>query len=144
MINLIQEYRKDNYTISTDPARLQIDVIYDFLSRAYWSEGRSRQTVARSIENSLCFGVYAGDEQIGLGRVITDYSVYAHLCDVFILEAYCGRGLGKWLVSCILSHPDLSAVKIWTLATRDAHGLYRPFGFNEVASPGQRMEMIRD
>jgi GNAT superfamily N-acetyltransferase len=144
MIVPIQEYRKDNYTISTDPSRLRIDVIYEFLSRAYWSQGRSRQTVARSIENSLCFGVYAGDQQVGLGRVITDYSVYAHLCDVFILEAYRGHGLGKWLISCILAHPELDSARIWTLSTRDAHGLYRRFGFQEVATPGQRMEMIRD
>jgi GNAT superfamily N-acetyltransferase len=144
MIIPIQEYRNDNYTISTDPSRLQIDVIYEFLSRAYWSQGRSYQTVARSIENSLCFGVYSGDEQIGLGRVITDYSVYAHLCDVFILEANRGHGLGKWLISCILAHPELKGVKIWSLSTRDAHGLYRRFGFQEVTTPGQRMEMIRD
>lgn len=144
MINPIQEYRKDNYTISTDPSRLQIDVIYEFLSSAYWSQGRSRPTVARSIENSLCFGVYAGDQQIGLGRVITDYSVYAHLCDVFILEAYRSHGLGKWLISCILGHPELKAVKIWTLSTRNAHGLYRLFGFHEVTTPDQRMEMIQD
>jgi len=144
MINPIQEYRKDNYTISTDPSRLQIDVIYEFLSRAYWSKGRSRQAVARSVENSLCFGVYAGNEQVGLSRVITDFSVYAHLCDIFILEAYRGQGLGKWLISCILAHPELKGVKIWTLSTRDAHELYRRFGFQEVATPGQRMEMIRD
>lgn len=143
MIIPIQEFRKDNYIISTDPSRLQIDVIYEFLSRAYWSGERSKQTVARSIEYSLCFGVYADSEQVGLGRVITDYSVYAHLCDVFILEAYRGRGLGKWLISCILTHPVLKGVKIWSLSTRDAHGLYRRFGFQEAASPDQRMEMFR-
>jgi GNAT superfamily N-acetyltransferase len=144
MINPTLEFQKNNYIISTDPSRLQLDVIYEFLSDAYWSKGRSRRTVARSIENSLCFGVYADNQQIGLARVITDYSVYAHLCDVFILEAYRGRGLGKWLVSCILAHPELQAVKIWTLSTRDAHGLYRRFGFHEVATPGQRMELIRN
>ncbi len=96
------ELQRDGYTISTDKARLDISAIHEYLSeRSYWAEGRPREVVERAIENSLCFGVYEGERQAGFARVVTDYATFAWLCDVFILEDYRGRGLGKWLVETI-------------------------------------------
>ena len=94
----MHEYQQGEFTISTDPARLDVDVIHGFLSKSYWAQGRSRETVVKSLENSLCFGVYKGNQQVGLARVITDYATFAYVCDVFILEDYQGQGLGKWLM----------------------------------------------
>ena len=138
----MSEYYKDNLLISTDPARLDLDAICDFLSRAYWAEGRTRATVAKTLEHSLCFGLYDGEQQIGFARVITDYATLAWLCDVFIHEDYRGRGLGKWLMSVIIDHPKVQRVRRFLLATRDAHGLYRPFGFTELKSPERWMERL--
>ena len=138
----IYETRKNNYLISTDPVKLQPDMIYAFLARAYWSQGRPTTVIDRSIKNSLCFGLYDGDQQIGFSRVVTDYATYAWLCDVFIHEDHRGRGLGKWLLACILAHPDLQYLKRWALATSDAHGLYRQFGFTELMNPEKHMELL--
>ena len=135
------ELRKDEFTISTERARLQLDAIVAFLSRAYWAQGRKRAAIERSIEHSLCFGLYAGERQIGFARVVTDCATFAYLCDVFIDESYRGQGLGKWLMSVVMDHPDLQGLRRWILATRDAHGLYRQFGWTELKDPGRWMEI---
>ncbi len=137
-----QEYRRDNFTINTDPARLDVDAIHAYLTRSYWAEGIPRDVVARSLQHSLCFGVYDGAKQIGLARVISDYATYAYLADVYILEDYRGQGLGKWLMACVMSHPDVQGLRRWSLATRDAHGLYRQYGFAELARPERWMEIL--
>lgn len=139
----IQEYRKDNFLVSTDPAKLDLDAIHGYLSRSYWAEGRSKEIVKESLENSLNFGLYDGDRQIGLARVVTDYVLYAYLCDVYVLEEYRGQGLGKWLLGCMMSYPRFDGLRLWTLRTRDAHGLYRQFGFTEVENPDRYMDRMR-
>jgi len=133
---------KEGFTISTDPDRLDMDAICAFLARAYWAQNRPRAVTERAIQHSLCFGLYDGERQIGFTRVVTDYATFAWLCDVFVEEAYRGRGLGKWLVETTLSHPDLQGLKRWLLATRDAHELYRQFGFAEFGAPGRWMERL--
>lgn len=133
------ETRLDQFTISTDPARLDVDAIADLLSRAYWARGRTRETIVRYLRHSLVFGLYDGSRQIGLARVISDYTTFAYLCDVIIHEAYRGRGLGKWLMATVHSHPDLRAVRRWLLATEDAHGLYRQFGWLPLEHPEHMM-----
>lgn len=136
----IIEVHRDQFTISTDPARLDIDAIADMLTRAYWAQGRTRDVIARYIQHSLTFGIYDGSRQIGLARVVTDYTTFAWLCDVFIHEDYRGHGLGKWLMETIHSHPDLQGLRRWILATRDAHGLYKQFGWTPLANPERWME----
>jgi GNAT superfamily N-acetyltransferase len=134
------EYRKERYLISTDPARLDLTAICALLARAYWAQGRSRETIARSLQGSLCFGLYDGTRQIGLARVITDCATFAYLCDVYVDEAYRGQGLGTWLVEVVAGHPDLQGLRRFLLATRDAHSLYRRFGFDELRTPERWME----
>lgn len=130
---------REGYELSTDDDRLDVDLVHAFLSQAsYWAKGRSRETVVRSIQNSLCFGVYKGSAQVGFARVITDYAVRAYIADVFIVPEHRGSGLGKWLVEAILSHPSLQDVSRWSLDTMDAHGLYEKFGFT-VVEPGRHM-----
>lgn len=125
--------QRDGYKLSTDQERLDVDLVHAFLSNeSYWARGRSRETVARSIENSLCFGVYKQSGQVGFARVITDYAVHAYIADVFILSDHRGRGLGKWLVEAILAHPSLQQVSRWALDTMDAQELYEKFGFTVV------------
>jgi len=133
----------DGFHISDDKTRLDLDVIHGFLSTAYWSAGISRKRVARAIEHSLCFGVYESKTggQVGFARVITDRAVMAHLCDVFIVEGCRGRGLGRRLVAAVLSHPDLQHLRRWTLATSDAHELYRQFGFGPLTAAQVEMTM---
>src|SRR5579871_1388736 len=120
------EWVKNSYRISTERQMLDIELIHEYLAHeSYWGQGRSLETVSSSIENSLPFGVYEVDRQIGFARVVTDYATFAWLADVFILPEWRGRGLSKWLVSVILSHPQLQGLQRWILATRDAHELYR-------------------
>lgn len=133
-------WRREPFEISTDPARLQVDAIYDYLSRSYWATGRPRDVVIRSLAGSLCFGLYHADRQIGLVRVVTDRATFAYVCDVYVLDAYRGQGLGKWLMQVVTTHPDLQGLRRWSLATRDAHGLYRQFGFQNLAAPDAWME----
>ena len=123
------EWMRGEYTISTDPARLDIDVIHRFLTESYWAAGVPREVVRQSIEHSLPFGVYKGDRQIGFARVVTDYSTFAYLADVFVLDEFRCDGVGKWLIEVVVSHPGLAGLRRWILATRDAHGLYRKSGF---------------
>jgi GNAT superfamily N-acetyltransferase len=131
----IFETQHESYLISTDPARLQPDEIYAYLSRSYWAANRAKETVQHSLQHSLCFGVYHDGRQVGLARVISDYATFAYLCDVYILEEHQGRGLGKWLVSVILDHPALAGIPRWVLFTRDAHGLYQKYGFTPLGNP---------
>lgn len=137
-----QEYNRDNVLISTDQCKIDVDAVHTILTHSYWSEGVSKEIVLRSIKHSLCFGVYEGREQIGFARVISDYSTYAYLADVYILEPYRGKGLAKWLMSCIVSHPDLQHLRRWSLVTRDAHELYMQFGFTQLKNPDRYMELF--
>jgi GNAT superfamily N-acetyltransferase len=141
---LTQEWRKGDYTISDDCARLDLDVIYNFLNESsYWARGRSRERVERSVEHSLPFGVYRDGRQVGFARVVTDYATFAWLADVFVLDTERGRGVGKWLVETIVSHPELRGVRRWLLATRDAQELYSRFGFRDLRdSPLGWMERL--
>jgi GNAT superfamily N-acetyltransferase len=130
----------DEFEISTDAARVDVAAVHSFLTNSYWAAGIPLETVAQSIQNSLCFGIYRGQEQIGFARVITDRATFAYLADVFVLAAFRGRGLAKWLMHCILSHPDLQGLRRWSLITRDAHGLYQEFGFQQLRTPERWME----
>ncbi len=136
--------RQNGFSISTDPARLDLALIHDFLShRSYWAAGIPLETVRRSIENSLCFGVYQGQSQVGFARVVTDKSTFAYLGDVFVLEDFRGRGLAKWLLEQIVGHPDLRGLRRFILGTRDAHGLYEQYGFRALSNPEKFMEIHR-
>ena len=130
------------YEISTDASRLDIDVIHRYLSEeSYWAKGIPRDVVARSIANSLCFGIYASDgAQIGFARLITDRATYAYLADVFVLSEHRGKGLSKRLMETIIAHPKVQGLRRWTLATRDAHELYARYGFTPIANPTRLME----
>ncbi len=130
-----------DYEITTDPARLDVDVIHGFLTESYWARGIPREVVERSLQNSLCFGVYHQGAQVGFARVISDRATFAYVADVFIVQAHRGRGAAKQLMACIKSHPDLQRLRRWSLGTRDAHGLYRQFGFRELADPSLWMEI---
>ena len=141
VLKMHPEWILDDYTISTDPNRLDLDAIHGFLTTSYWAQGRSRERVAESIEQSLPFGLYHGDAQVGFARVITDYVTLAFLADVFVLEAHRGKGLGVWLVEVVTSFPELASVRRWHLLTRDAHGLYRKFGFKEP-DPTRHLERV--
>jgi GNAT superfamily N-acetyltransferase len=135
------EWQQGSQVISTDKDRLNLPLIHDFLSnKSYWAKGRSLETVRRSIENSLSFGVYEGSEQIGFARVVTDYATFAWIADVFIIEKCRGQGTGKWLIDVIVSHRDLQGFRRWVLATRDAHDLYRRVGFRDLHRPERWME----
>lgn len=133
-------WRRDGFEISVDPARLQVDAIANALARTYWAAGRSRDVIVRSLEHSRAYGLYHGNRQIGLARVITDLATFAYLCDVYVLEEYRGRGLGKWLIEGVVNDPALASLRRWLLATRDAHGLYRRTGFTELKAPDRWME----
>jgi GNAT superfamily N-acetyltransferase len=138
-----KEFHRGAFTISTDRERIDLDVVYGFLTECYWAKGIPREVVARSIENSLCFGVYAEDQQVGFARVVSDCATYAYIGDVFVLDAFRGRGLGKWLMECIMQHPRLQGLRRWSLVTGDAHGLYAKFGFEALKKPQNYMELHR-
>ncbi len=132
----------DEFCISTDKTKLDIDSIHEFLStKAYWCLNIPKATVQIAIQNSLCFGVYRNEKQIGFARVITDFSTVAYLGDVYILEEYRGKGLSKWLIETIMVHPNLQGLRRWILLTGDAHGLYRKFGWTDIADPSRWMEL---
>jgi GNAT superfamily N-acetyltransferase len=133
------EYGRGDYTISTDKSRLDLEMIHDYLSnRSYWATGRTQPIIQKSIEHSICFGVYEGTRQVGFARLVTDYATFAWLCDVFVLESDRGRGLGKWLVECAVSHPDVQGLRLMILGTRDAHELYRRYGGFEILESPER------
>jgi N-acetylglutamate synthase-like GNAT family acetyltransferase len=138
----IVEYRRDDFVISTDRARLDLDRIHGFLTNCYWAKGIPKEVVNRSIEHALCFGIYdAKGEQVGFARVISDFATVAYLGDVFVLESHRGRGLSKWLMECIMAHPALQGLRRWILLTRDAQGLYSQFGFTPLKAPERYMEL---
>ena len=130
------------YEISADPARLDRDLVHRFLSEeSYWARGIPRDVVERAIENSLCFGLYSGPEQVGFARVVTDRAAIAYLGDVFVVAEHRGRGLGKWLIATVMAHPDLQGLRRFMLGTEDAHSLYERFGFRPLARPERMMEI---
>jgi len=139
-----EEWRRDGFVVSTDAARVDVDLVHRFLAHdAYWARGITRDVVVRSIEHSLVFGVY--DEhgaQVGFARAITDRATTAYIADVFILPERRGRGLGVWLMGCVRAHPDLQGLRVWRLGTLDAHGLYEKHGFRPLAHPERMMEII--
>lgn len=137
------EVKQGEFEISTDLARLQLNEIHGYLSRSYWASGRSLETVRSSTHNSLCFGLYHGPRQVGFARVISDKATFAYLCDVYVLEDYQGQGLGKWLMSVVVSHPELQNLRRFVLATRDAHGLYEQFGFVSLQNADRWMEIFK-
>jgi GNAT superfamily N-acetyltransferase len=140
---MFEEYHHDGFSVSTDPARLDLDAIHDFLAReSYWASGRTRDIVERALAHSLCFGMYDGQRQIGFARVISDYATYAYIDDVYVLAEYRGRGLATWLLGCVLSHPSLQSVRRITLRSRDAQGLYGRFGFAPARFPDRYMERL--
>jgi GNAT superfamily N-acetyltransferase len=138
-----RQFRKGTFTVSTDRQRLDLDFVYGFLTECYWAKGIPRDVVARSMENSLCFGLYADGKQVGFARVISDYATYAYIGDAFVLDSFRGSGLGKWLMECIMQHPRLQGLRRWSLVTRDAHGLYAQFGFEALKKPQNYMELHR-
>jgi GNAT superfamily N-acetyltransferase len=141
---VVMEYRHGEFLLSTSRKRLNLDVVHGFLTKCYWAHGIPREVVARSIEHALCFGIYDGEgAQVGFARVISDFATIAYLGDVFVLEKHRGRGLGKWLMECIVQHPALQNLRRWILTTRDAHGLYSQFGFTPVTAPERYMELHR-
>lgn len=142
---MTEEWRRGDYTISTDPARLDIAVIHQYLSTAsYWAVGRPLHVVRRSIENSLNFGVYKGTAQIGFARLVTDYATFAWLADVFVLPEFRGQGIGKWMIGVIVEHPRVQGLRRWILGTRDAHGLYAQYGFMPLHAPERFMERLTE
>ncbi|MBX3010303.1 MAG: GNAT family N-acetyltransferase [Caldilineaceae bacterium] len=140
-MTMIYEYYRSPFTISTDPTRLDLDLIHGFLYHCYWSPGIPRELVAQAIQHSFCFGLYEESKQIGFARVVTDYTSFAYLADVFVLPEQRHHGLGTWLVECVISCPALQTIRSFLLATRDAHGLYRKFGFE--AADERRMMVKR-
>jgi len=126
------DFTKDRFNISTEKEKMDVNLIHSFLTRSYWAEGISKEIIRRSIEGALCFGVFENDKQVGFARMITDKATFAYLADVFIIDEYRGLGLSKWLMEVIMSYPDLQGLRRMMLATRDAHELYKKFGFTQL------------
>jgi GNAT superfamily N-acetyltransferase len=141
MLNVHLSWQKDEFTITTNQSQMDIDAIHGYLSRSYWAQAIPRSIVEKGMEGSLCFAVLQGNRQVGFARVITDKATFGYLADVFILEEFRGKGLSKWLMEIILGHPELQNFRRFLLSTRDAHGLYRQFGFKELVSPENWMQI---
>lgn len=139
---MVDEYRNGDYMISTDKKRLKTVVIHAFLRQSYWGSNMTFDSVKKSIKNSFCFGMYKNEEQVGFARVVTDHTTFAYLADVFILENHRGEGLSKWLVETVMSHPELQNLRRWLLITKDAHGLYKKFGFKGINNPDEYLEIF--
>ena len=138
---MTESWERGEYLITTDHSRLDVALIHTFLSNeSYWAVGRSVEVVKRSLDNSLCFGIYRKTEQVGFARVVTDFATFAWLADVFVVSEHRGRGLAKWLMEVILAHPDLLGFRRWVLATKDAQSLYALFGFIPLHRPERWME----
>ena len=138
---MIESWERGEYLITTDRSRLDVPLIHNFLSEeSYWALGRSVEVVRRTIDNSLCFGVYKENEQVAFARVVTDFATFAWLADVFVVPEHRGQGLAKWLMEVILAHPDLQGFRRWVLATKDAQSLYAQFGFIPLHRPERWME----
>ena len=135
------KWKNGEFTIDTVKSRLQVDAIQSFLTaESYWAQTRTREQTETAIENSICFGLFHGDRQIGFARVVSDQATFAYLGDVFVIDKFRGRGLSKWLMKTIIEHPDLQGLRRWVLATRDAHGVYEKFGFEPLKHPTRWME----
>lgn len=135
------ESKKGEFAIDTEKERLDLDAIHEFLScESYWAQKRTREQTQTAIENSICFGVYQCERQIGFARVVSDRATFAYVGDVYIIDEFRGRGLSKWLMQVIVEHPDLQGLRRWVLATRDAHGLYKQFDFDALRFPDRWME----
>ena len=140
-MDYLQWQRDDGFEISTDPARVDVELTLHFLSKeSHWASGIPRSVLERAIAGSIVFGVYRDSEQVGLARVVSDCATFAWICDVFVLAGYRGRGLSKWLLECITRHPQLQDLRRWMLATSDAHGLYEQYGFTKLHHPTRFME----
>lgn len=140
MRDIPREWMRDEFVISTDRNRLDLDVVHDYLARSYWAAGMPRDILERAVENSLTFGIYHDDQQVGFARAITDLATYAYLSDVFVVEEYRKRGLSKWLMECVLEHPDLQGLRRFALFTRDAQGLYERYGFGPARGTSTYLE----
>lgn len=138
---MADQYTQGPYVITTDRERMDVKAIHAFLSVSYWARDIPLAVVERSIRHSLCFAVFQGDNLVGFARVVTDYATFAYLGDVFILDSHRGRGLGKWLMECVMAHPELQGLRRWILSTRDAHSLYSRHGFQPLAKPERVMEI---
>jgi GNAT superfamily N-acetyltransferase len=136
------EWKKDGFTISMEKEKLDRAAIHEFLHNSYWARGIPRKLVDRSIENSLCFGLYEKDGLVGFARVISDKATFAYLSDVYVLESHRGRGLATWFMEIVMAHPDLQGIRRWMLATADAHGLYKKVGFTPLSRPERIMEKL--
>jgi len=137
----VMEFKRDGFVISTDRSRLDVDSIQKFLAEdSYWARERTPEQTKTAIENSICFGVFDSDRQIGFARVVSDRATFAYVGDVYIISGFRGRGLSKWLMEVIVGHPELQGLRRWVLATRDAHSLYEKFGFMELVHPERWME----
>lgn len=139
----VVEWRRGEYSISTDPSRLDRTAIREFLASSYWSPEIPQEVVDRAIEGSLSFGLYLDGRQIGFARAITDRATFAYVADVYVLEEHRGRGLALWLMETVLAHPELQGLRRWMLITRDAHALYRKVGFVDAQRPDRIMEITR-
>jgi N-acetylglutamate synthase-like GNAT family acetyltransferase len=129
-------WTRGEYVISTEPSRLDVDMIHGYLAReSYWALNIPRETVEKSIRHSLCYGIYREKEQVGFGRLITDYCTFGYLCDIFVTPPHRSRGLSKWLVECMINDPEFSGFRNWTLYTKDAQSLYAQFGFKNPDNP---------
>ena len=136
------QWRRGEYEASDDPARIDVAEVHRFLSQeTYWAKGVPRAVMDRALRHSLCVGVYRGGRQVAFARVVTDRATFAYLCDVYVLPEERGRGLGKWLVECVLAHPDLAGLRRFCLMTRDAQELYRRYGFRPLPDPARYMEI---
>jgi ribosomal protein S18 acetylase RimI-like enzyme len=142
-VEAVFERVRGEFAVSTDAARLDLAAVRAYLAASYWSPGLPIDVLRRAVAGSLCFGLYRGDEQIGFARVVTDRATFAYLCDVYVLDAYRRRGLGRWLMEAVVAHPDLQGLRRFVLVTRDAHGLYERFGFRPLARPEGYMEVHR-
>lgn len=136
---MVLERKVGEYVISTDKNKLDLDVIHGYLVDCYWAKGIPKDIVARSIEHSLCFGIFLVKEQVGFSRVVTDYATFMYLADVFVLEPHRGKGLSVAMMDMIVNHPALQGIRTWTLLTRDAHRLYRKFAFENHVDPTRFM-----
>lgn len=140
----IVEYQKDDFYITTDSSKLDINAVCSLLAKSYWANSRKRDVIIKSLENSLCFSLFFRDTQIGLIRVITDHATFAYLCDVIIAEDYRHGGLGTWFLECVFEYPDFKNLRRWCLVTKDAHDFYRKFGFDSLSNPERYMEIVKD
>lgn len=135
----MNEYEFNTYIFSDDKSKLDLDVIHNYLVSSYWAKGRAKETIAKSIENSHCFGVYSNKGQVGFARAITDYATFVYIADVFILDSHRKKSLGIELIKSITKHPKLKDIRTWTLLTADAHGLYQKYGFENMEEPSRFM-----